>query len=138
MASQKIVDLIIGIILSVISILGIIYAKDFSGGAKLAPLITLTGLLIFNLCLIISSLIKKEDSKNHYTNWKSWLKIVILTLLYISSMKLIGFYISSTLFIFLTMYIFGIRKIKILIFLPVFFVISIYFIFTLGLKIYFQ
>jgi putative tricarboxylic transport membrane protein len=131
------IDQITSIVLIVLTILGLIETLNFKRGSYLLPRIVLSGILFFALMMLVESFIRSDRPRPKIEiNWKPWGIIVFLTFIYIFSIQYIGFYPSTVFYIFIAMYVFGVRKLAILIFLPVLFAIGIYLVFTFGFSIY--
>lgn len=131
------IDRITSIVLMALSILGLIATLDFRRGSYLLPRIVLSGTIFFSLMMLADTFIGSDKPRRKIEiNWKPLGIIVCLTFIYIFSIHLVGFYPSTVLYIFIAMIVFGLRKIVILICLPVSFAIGIYLVFTVGFSIY--
>ncbi len=131
------IDRITSVVLIALSILGLIATLDFKRGSYLLPRIILSGVIFFSILMLAGTFIRMDKPRSNIDiNWKPLGIIVFLTFIYVFSIQFIGFYPSTVLYIFITMIVFGLRKVAILICLPVSFAIGIYLVFTVGFSIY--
>jgi len=109
----------------------------FKRGSYLLPRIVLSGIIFFGLLLLVESFLRVDKAQPILQiNWKPWGLIVVLTFIYIASIRYLGFYPPTVLYIFMVIFTAGVRKFLPLVLLPILFAGGIYLVFTVGFSIY--
>ena len=140
-------DLLMGIILLAVSILFYYFSYQFTGyeiekiandlGPAFMPRLLLGALMIETIVFILLTISKKIDSPRMQPICQINVLIMFLAFVgYIFLASYIGYIISTLVFMFLSFYLLGIRKLWILLFTPPLITFATYFLFGSILSIY--
>lgn len=131
---MKKADIIVPIVLIITSVLGIKETGNFTESAAILPKITFALIILLSLIILVKALITQSDKTVKF-NWKRIIIMVALFGGYIIILPIVGYYVSTILFIGATMYMFGVRNKVTLIAVSIGFAVMVYIIFGLVLKL---
>ena len=128
-------DVLVGLIIIVFSIAGFVYthATDMQSLVGLSPgafpqfLFAMMGLCGISICFEGK---KRTESTQVNLNWKKFLSVVLLLVIYAYALEYLGFIISTIAFLAIALYIFEEKRIKVVLAVPVFTSVIIYYMFT--------
>lgn len=143
---KEIIDISTGIVLLLFSIVGLLLSRDLadpnstgSYGPDFFPKLILTLLAILAVTLSVNAIKKYRGSKEYLDlNKKTILDILIFILILVGYILLFfatGFIISTVVFLFIGQWVFGIRKIPLIITTTIVLPIILFFIFSYFFKI---
>jgi len=109
----------------------------FSADWRAYPQVLLVILFILCLFWLLIEILYKRSSEHHESNivFARVICTVILTLIYILMLNIVGFYLMTAIFISTLMYFLGIKEIKIIFGISVFFTILLYIGFSIFLGV---
>ena len=130
---QKAADVIGSIFLIALSAAGLVECRAFPDSASVLPTFTLGGILLLSVLQILS--LRRAPEEKVEINLKRVTVIIAALLIYVTLLRVVGYYFCTLLFIGGLMASFGIRKVKTLIAVPVLFCVFVYVVFAKGLSI---
>lgn len=125
---KRTADIAVSCIIIVLAGTGLCIAQSFPGSAKRMPTFVLSMLIILSILQFISAYRKKHVEQIVFV-WNRILKIIFLTVGFVAATAFLGFYLSVTLFLILTMYLFGVQNKIALILVPGVFLAFVYIVF---------
>jgi hypothetical protein len=131
------------IVLSLCFIVGAIYLYSITfrwkpGTHATLPRLSLTMIILLNVLAIVQEMRRRGDTKNMTFSKRSLgrlLMAILITAIYIASIKVLGFYLSSLLFLTGMMFFVGAKGLMLTVGIPLVFTISLYVVFGLFLRV---
>jgi len=122
---------------------GLFYYLSFSfaGEARGFPHFMIFFLFLFSLSLFVNTFFSKEkqtkdtDTSDNGIDIKRLFYVAALTIIYIVLINKVGFYFTTILYLFYSMYYLGIKNVKLLLLITGIFIIFLYTGFTLFLEL---
>ena len=114
--NSKPIDIIVGIVLSILSITIYLYAEQYVGrgvntyGPNFFPQVLSILLLVASIALIVKAVKGSEQKQLEETDKKGFIRALVALILaigYIQIMQFLGFYLSTALFLYILMMYFG-------------------------------
>jgi len=128
MFKMKQADILSSIILIVFAIWAYIEANSFTEEAATLPHIILSLIVVIALVQLLKAIVKPSD-KTFSIEGKRILKLFFMFAAYVLLMKILGFYISTILYLVISMFVFGVKKKAAYVITPVVFLLMVYFVF---------
>lgn len=127
-------DLGASLILIAMCVLGFLETRNFTEQAALLPRITF-GCIAFLSALQLGKVVGKKTDKTVSFQWKRVLIIMALSAGYVLLIPVAGYYVSTVLYIFFGMFLYGIRNKVLLCSIPVGFCLFVYLVFVRVLSL---
>lgn len=131
---MKTADLGISILLLILCAAGRIETRKFTEQAALLPRITFLCIAVLSILQLVK-LFWRPNDKTVLFQWKRVLAIIGLAAAYVILISLLGYWISTILFIFAAMFVFGVRSRVMLVCIPIGFAIFVYVVFVRALSL---
>lgn len=129
------VNRISAIVILLFSVSLFAYTTALSSTVAIYPRLILSGLVILSIALFLTNKKPNESDKPSIENIPLVLLILFVSIIYITLVNFLGYYISSFIYIVSVMLVFKIKKIKLLLGVSLIFILTIYIGFTLLLNI---
>lgn len=131
---MKTADLGVSILLLVLCAAGYLETGKFTKQAALLPRITFLCIAVLSIVQLIKLFWKLSDKTVPF-QWKRILSIIGLAAAYVVLIPVIGYWIATILFIFVSMFLFDVRRKIVLVCVPVGFTVFVYMIFVCVLSL---
>ena len=129
--------------LSLCFIIGAMYLYSITlrwkpGTHSTLPRLALTVIILLNIIMIVQQLRRHDETKSISFTKRSLRHLfaaTVLTAIYIASIKVLGFYLSSLLFLIVMMFFVGAKGLMLTVGVPLVFTIVLYVVFGLFLRV---
>lgn len=124
---------ITAIVVIMLSVFGLVEAKSYPAEAATYPLTILLTTIVLSVVLFITKPRVKTKSENIV--YRQLYGMIIFTIAYYMLIKVIGYYFATLLYVFVSMYFLKERNLIVLATVPVGFVVVLYCVFGLFLRV---